>query len=179
MRKAWLTAAAACLAANLSAATITTQITSLGGNLYREAFSINGLTVAMNDSLDIAFDPTQYGTLSNGVAMPSSNWSVTLNQPNVPFPGLNGDYIITALVNNPSLAGPFSVDVTFLGMGQPNGVNSFTLFDSNFNPVPGGSGTTAGPQSGVPEPATFPLVGAGLWISAVLLRRRSAHKRSF
>jgi hypothetical protein len=167
MRMVWLAMVAGSLAADLAGGTIGTQINSLGGNTYQENFLISGFTFSANDTLDVVFDHTLYGSLSLvGVTLPPSNqWSVLLDQPNHPTAGFDGDYLLTALVDNPSLAGPFSVHFTFLGTGTPSGSQQFTIFDSNFNDI--GSGTT-----GVPEPASLSLVLGGLLVGAAVWRAR-------
>ncbi len=155
----------ALLATNLSAGTIGTQISSLGGNAYRETFLISGFTFTAGQELDIFFDPSLYGLLSNGVANPSSDWSLLLFQPNNP-PGASGDYAATVLVNNPSLAGPFRVDFTYLGTGQPSGQLSYTVFNSDF------SVNTTG-VTGAPEPSALAMAAIGLIaLGAFWLARR-------
>jgi hypothetical protein len=167
MRTFWLALMAACLTANGWAATIQTTVTNLGGGASRYNYSINlqpGDTILTNYTLDISFDPTVFTNLSNGVAQPATDWSLLLLEPNTPFPGAFGDYLATAKVDNPSLAGPFSVDVTFAGTpgfyAQP-----FVLFDANFTPVTSGTTTTTTPTIPEPHSAALMLIGlvAGYW----------------
>lgn len=184
MRTVWLTVFAGCLAAELSGAPIGigVQVTNLGSNSYRDTYSISGFA-SPDVELDIYFDPALYGTLSNGVAQPSSDWNLLLFQPNNP-PGAFGDYSLAANVANPSLAGPFSVDFAFLGSGQP-GSQPFQIFElaqnSQLAGVPCDSAgdftcaTTPQGASGIPEPASFSLVAAGVLIGSVL---RTARRRT-
>src|SRR5438309_110376 len=150
-----LMASAGCL----SAATITFQSSDLpditpGQDLRRDVYSIGGITLQANEEIDIRFDPALYGTLSNGVAPP--DFSLLLLQPNTP-PGTFGDYSALSNVNNPSLAGPFSVDFVFLGTGAPGSQPFFiNLYDRNgrfLRTVE--SGFTTSPGAAVPEPATL------------------------
>lgn len=159
---------------SLSAGTIQYEVTPLGGNSYQYNYFVSGINFQLNQQLDVQFDPSLYGPLSNGVA--PAGFSVTLLDPNNP-PGLHGDYSALALVNNPSTAGTFSVQFVFLGAGKPgaqpvflNQFNSDGFFQSSID-----VGLSAPLQvSQAPEPSTAVLAGAlllfgGVW---VLLRRR-------
>lgn len=173
MRMVSLTLVAGCLAVQLSGATIGFQASSLGGNTFRYTYSISGFTFQANQELDIFFDPLVYDTLFNGKA--SSDFNLLLFQPNNP-PGTPGDYSATALVNNPSLAGPFSVDFTLKPGGQP-GPQPFTIFDQNFTPITSGFTTPQG-VGVVPEPASLSLAFAGLFSGSLLwsVKRRARRK---
>jgi hypothetical protein len=160
----WLPLWIGLFATNLHAAAIQFQVTPLGGAAFRYTYSLSGFTFLVNQNVnqdvDIRFDPALYGTLSNGVV--GSGFSLLLLQPDNP-PGTFGDYIALAQVNNPSLAGPFSVDFMFKGTGTPGGAQPFEVdeFDKSGNflrTVPGGSGLTTpfGPTT-VPEPGSFSL----------------------
>ena len=154
MRKLlWLPLWAGILAGSLNAAAIQVQVTSLGLDSYRYNYTLTGFTLLANQELDIRFDPTVYASISNGVA--PSDYDLLLLQPNNP-PGTAGDYRAFALVNNPSLAGPFSVDVMLVHGASPGlqdyFINQYSpqglLISSTF------AGTT---QSAIPEPATLSL----------------------
>lgn len=151
-------------AQGLFASPVATQITSLGGNNYRETFLLSGMLFTAGQELDISFDPTLYGALSNGVAGPSSDWSLLLFQPNNP-PGAAGIYAATSLVNNPSLAGPFRVDFTYLGAGLPSGAQPFTVFNPDFSVSSTG-------VTGAPEPSALGMAALGVIALAVLGYRR-------
>jgi hypothetical protein len=127
----------------------------------------------MSDVIDITFDPTVYLLLSNPIAPPGS-WSASVDQPNVPFAGLNGDYFLQANVNNPPLIGPFSVDFT-LQPGKQAGSQAFSIFDPNFMTIDGQTGQTILVGTGIPEPATFSLAVGGLLLGVAVwkVRRRA------
>lgn len=162
----------ALLGATLQAATIQFQVVDLGANLHRYDYFISGYTFQQGQELDISFDPTQYGTLSKGVA--PSGFNLLLLQPNNP-PGGDGLYSATALANSPSLGGTFSVDFTFSGTGQP-AAQPFVIgyFDQSGIHILQ-SGSTAPIMQGIPEPNSFLLGGAGLLIAGIvrLVRRRT------
>jgi hypothetical protein len=153
--------------------TIGYEVTSLGGNEYQYSYFLSGFSFNQNEAFDIQFNPALYadGSLISGVA--GSSFTLSLLQPNSPFSGNPGDYEAESNVNGPSLAGPFTVDFSYSGVGLP-GPQSYVLeqFDSNnifIDDV--GSGTT----TAVPEPGALSLAGLGLfWGCAVgwLFRRR-------
>jgi len=137
---------------------------------------VSGFTFQANQELDILFPvttPPSYGTLSNGIA--PSGFNVLLLQPNNP-PGAPGDYSALALVNNPSLAGPFSVDFTFMGTplmplpGQQNFMIG-TFGPNGFNTITSGVTTPQG-STGVPEPASLSLAALGVLMGGVCLAAR-------
>jgi hypothetical protein len=173
----------ALLTFSLSAATIQYQV-STSGTTGTYQYSVSGFvasqacpndpTLTCNNEIDIAFDPTMFDQLSNGVA--PAGFDLLLFQPNNP-PQAPGDYSALAIVNNPSLAGPFSVDFIF-NPGTPSGVpctsaadfcQNFSIesFDSNgfFEGFAATGVTTpvAGPSPS-PEPVSFLLSGVGLMI---------------
>jgi hypothetical protein len=191
----------ALLAFSLSATTIQYQVTTNGttgtyhyfvsGFVANEKCPDNPALECSNE-LDIQFDPTMFGQLSNGVA--PAGFDLLLFQPNNP-PQAPGDYSALAIVNNPSLAGPFSVDFTF-NPGTSSGIPcastpdfcqtfSINAFDSNgffegvAEPTPGSPPEFTTPQvNGVPEPASFSLSGAGLLIGVVFLALRLSVERA-
>jgi len=154
-------------ASSLAGITVDFQISNLGSNSFRYTYLVSGYSFLTNQELDIRFNPALYGTLSNGAA--GGGFNLVLLQPNNP-PGAFGDYSALALVDNPSLAGPFRVDVTFLGSGQPGSQPFFVnQFDASHNLV----GQIASGVTGLPEPASFWLAGLGALL--MLARRRSGN----
>lgn len=162
----WLPLCGVLLLMPLSAATIQYQVaTTLTPGVYEYTYFING-SFSMNQEVDIWFDPTLYTLLANGQPT-SADWDVMLFQPNSP-PGYRGDYTAFANVDNPSLAGPFTVDATYTGSGTP-GTQYFTIeqFDpSGLNDLGSiGSGwTTPYNADPVPEPRGFLLSAVGLLV---------------
>ena len=153
-----------------------TQIGTTGGGdrVFQYSYFVDG-TFSVNQELDIRFDPALYRDLSNAVAEPG--FDVLLFQPNNP-PGSFGDFSALALVNNPSLAQPFRVDVTYLGSGQPGAQPFFiNTFNSNGQIIGSESGFTTPPSGDavVPEPGTRELSGVALIVvCAYLLTLRRA-----
>jgi hypothetical protein len=158
-------------AGTLSAGTIDYSVTALGGGSYRYDYSVSGFTFQPNEQLDVRFDPTLYGALSHGVA--PTGFSVTLLNPNNP-PGDFGDYTALAQINNPSTANPFSVQVVYLGAGQPGSqpffLNQFNADGFFIATVDGGfTSQVVATETSAPEPSTLTLICAallfgGLWV---------------
>lgn len=182
--------AAACLAVDASAATIDYTVTDLGGGTFQYTYSISGVAFSAGETLDIAFNGSPMAGLGGpydalmaaqagdsscsapGSCTAGTEWSLTLFAPNSP-PGSSGDYLATAQVTNPSLAGPFFANFTLQPGGQP-GPQSFTIFDSNFNAID--SGETTALVSGVPEPATVWLAIAGMVMAGIFSGARKRLK---
>lgn len=160
--------------ATLSADTITSSFIDLGPNDYLYTYSINIANLSANQGIYIEFDPTVYNSLSDGTA--DSDFTLVLQQPNNP-PGAPGAYSAKADVNNPSLAGPFSVQVSFLaGSGQwasqPWEIQQFNS-DGVVTGVVESGNTGLSIATNTPEPATATLVlTLGSLFLAVRLRRR-------
>lgn len=166
-------------AGHLNAAILDYDVTSVGSTpmgdpIYRFTYSLSGYTFATGEELEIRFDSSLYGALSNPLASP--DFDVLLFQPNNP-PGSAGIYSALALVDDPSLVPPFGVDAVYLGGGLPPPQE---FFINIFDPVTGGvtpivEGQTT-PAGEIPEPATFGSVGVllGLIYSWTVRRRRAA-----
>jgi len=172
MRKLlWLTLLAGTLVGSASAAAIQLQVSNLGLNSYRYNYTLTGFNLQANQEVDIRFDPNIYLNLSNGVA--PSAYDLLLLQPNNP-PGTFGDYRAFALVNNPTLAGPFRVDVTLKNGASPDSqqflINQYSPAGLLISSTPGGFTTSA-----IPEPATISLGFLALFIGGVAraVRRKS------
>lgn len=167
------------------AGTIQFQVTDIGQGqlgsttppLQRYIYFGNGITFQAYQELDILFDASLYGTLSNPVSIPG--FDVVLFQPNNPI-GAPGDFSALALSDVGSALGLWSVDFTFKGTGLPGSQTYFiNQYDANGNFVATlETGTTLSPAASqdAPEPGSFVLVGlvvAGrsAWKA---VRRRSA-----
>ena len=155
----------------ICAGTIQYTVTPLGGNEYTYNYILGGFSLAQGNEVDIRFDPLLYSTLSNGVAGP--DFTLLLLQPNNP-PGAFGDYSASANVDNPSLAGPFSVDFEWLGSGlpgsQPYFINRYDQTGQHV--IEQGQTTLAGGNNTVPEPGTFTLAAMALLIAGMSRVRR-------
>lgn len=186
MRVALLFLLCACLAvSNLSAGVVWYDLTALSPHEYYYDYILTGLTFSANQELDIRFDPTLFGTLSNATA--GSGFSLVSLQPNNP-PGAFGDYEIIALTDIASPSGVFGVDVSVPG-SEPPGVQPFFInqLDANGNILYNvTAGFTAPDPSGQlsesPEPASGHVIGMGLLVGVawwVTRRRlRSAVRRT-
>jgi hypothetical protein len=155
----------------LRAGTIDVNVTQNAPNLFTYTYTVSGFDLLANQDIDIQFDQTIYSMLSNGVA--DSDFNLVLLQPNNP-PGSAGDYSALALVDNPSLAGPFSVQVSFLnGVVNPPASQPYLLeqFSNGTYQSTFGNGSI----SIVPEPSSAVLVLLGCAAGALcFLRLRSA-----
>jgi hypothetical protein len=176
--RVWLTLFGLLTVGNVSAGIIQYDIYSLGGSSYRYDYSVSGFSFQANQLLDIRFDPSLYSTLSKEVA--PAGFVAILLQPNNP-PGDSGDYKALALVDNPALAGLFSVEWVYLGSGTPGSQPFFVdqYDDRGFFQYTTTAGMTTANvlhASEAPEPLSFPLVGAALtsgWLWMVRPWRRS------
>jgi hypothetical protein len=176
----WLALWTGSLPINLLAARIEYQVTSVdgtpaSGSLFRYTYLLSDIIFEANQELDIRFDPDLYGALSNATA--GAGFDVLLFQPNNP-PGVFGNYTAFALVDDPSLAEPFSVEFVFLGTGAPGAqpffVNQYDPGGSFLFSIESGLTTPAG-GAPIPEPAGFSLGGVGLLVIVGwwAVRRRS------
>jgi hypothetical protein len=154
------------------------QATNLGMNASGEtviafSYTLTGLDLLTNQELDIQFPVATFTQLSNGVAGPGFDLGVF--QPNQPV-GVEGDYAILAIVDNPSLAGPFTVDATLVpGFATPPSSQPFVIYNDNVTPSAVVlQGTATAVASAVPEPSAMLLCGSGLLVifAADAMRRR-------
>ncbi len=159
----WLYLCGCCFGANLAAGVIQFQVTPISpSGDFRYMYTVSGFTLQANQDLDIQFPAATSSSLRNGVV--PAGFMLNLFQPNIP-PGVQGDFSALATVNNPSTAGPFSVDFKYSGPGQP-GSQTYLVdqFDSkgNFVQTLASGQTTPLAISGVPEPASLSLALLGL-----------------
>jgi PEP-CTERM motif len=148
---------------NFSTATVGT--TGGGDTIFRYTYDLTGVVFQANQELDIRFSATVYKSVFNGVA-PSGGLYDLLVFPVDSPPGATGDYSLLALVNNPSTAGPFTVDFT-LKPGQAAGsqqffINQLAANGSFLSQVEAGNTSATGNQNTVPEPTTLSMAAAGL-----------------
>jgi len=143
------------------------ETTDLGGGVFRYEFTPHNLTLLKNQEFDIKFSPTLFANLFNGAA--NDEFRLILLQPNNPG-GVSGDYSALALIDHPSMAGPFTVDVTWLGDGAPGALPLVIhQFDSTGQHI-------TGTISATPEPASWLLSGVGSLLVGYWLR--AARRRS-
>jgi hypothetical protein len=124
-----------------------------------------------NQGFSIYFDFASFANLESPAAPVGPDWDILTFQPD---PGLFADglYDALAFVDGASLGLPFTVAFDWLGgPGTAPGVQAFTInqFDASgdISILETGRTTTAG----VPEPATFVLMGLGAALMARRLRR--------
>jgi hypothetical protein len=148
-------------------------VNAAGQSLYRYTYEPVDIVFKRNQELDVRFDPNLFGALFNALAPP--DFDVLLLQPNTP-PGAFGDYSVLALVDNPVISGPFSVDVVYIGSGLPGTQPYFiNQYDDNGDFVATlTQGSTASGSAIVPEPASLTTMGGGLCMLGIscLIRRR-------
>jgi len=150
-------------------------VNGLNQPLYRYVYDLTGLTLGLDQELRIHFEASRFVGLFNGVAPTDGTFIPLLF--NDPSPGADSTYHLRAFVANPSMVGPFGVDVAYLGSGVPadqifyvNQLNQqgglVRQLDAGFT-----STSTAPGPGAVPEPGTMMLV-LGLLLFIYLARRR-------
>ena len=172
----WLPLWAGLLAPIVQAGTVQFEVTNLGAGSYQYTYLLSGFTFQANEDLDVQFDPGIYATLSNPTAGDPTLFTAMAFQPDS-MTDASGDYIALALVDTPSLAGPFEVDFTLVGGGQPGPQPySLNLFDDNgFLLSTVTTGETSLASTTAPEPGGLMLGGVGLLLlaGAAFARRRT------
>ena len=159
------------IAANLSAVSITSQVSVAGdppGAIgYQYTYNITNLTLQTNEELDIYFDPSLYGALTD--ANVGSDFQYVLFQPGS-APPEPGDFGIVPNSDNTVVTGPFNVSFTLSGPGSP-GPQYFTV--SEFSPDGGLIGIVASGMTSLqsdvaaPEPAGVGLTGIALLLGTM------------
>lgn len=158
---------AAALALPLGANALIIDVTTsdLGSGIWQYSYLLEleaGEAFSQNDGLSIFFDYNQFGTLSNPTA--PSGWDAITLQPDAGN-GLDGLFDVLALVNNPQLPGPFTVDVQWLGSGTPPMALPFDAYVCNDPPTCASISphpTIPPGTTGVPTPAPLALLTIGL-----------------
>ena len=148
---------------NSYATTISYQATDLadttpGQDLWQYSYSVSGYTFNQNYGFTVLFDYSLYSNLEDPPPFVNSDWDPIVLQPDLVLPA-DGTYDALALVDNASLADPFTVSFVWLGSGPP-GSQPFQVYDPNFETIEEGR-TTSG-AAAIPEPATLLLLGPGL-----------------
>lgn len=131
----------------------------IGEDLWSYAYDVSGFSFTTNTGFSIYFDAGLYEQLEDPPPPVNGDWDALVLQPE-PIFSVDGLYDALALVDDPSLANPFTLTFVWLGApGTTPGSQPFDVheFDSQGNFV--GildSGTT------VPEPTTAVLLSTGL-----------------
>jgi hypothetical protein len=152
------------------AGTIAFEVTPVSGGspgepIFQYTYFLTDVDFVAQEELDIVFAANEFGTLSDGVVSPG--FELNLFQPNNP-PGTTGDFSALALSNLGAVSATWSVDVVYLGSGEPGPVPYFlNLYDAN-----GDFLETLQSGETVPEPATFVLVGLAV-VGSYIWRSRS------
>ena len=134
-----------------------------GGDLWQYNYAVSGLTFPMNYDFSILFSSNLYRDLENPLP-PVTDWDILTLQPDPALPA-DGLYDALALVDNASLANPFTVRFVWLGGSgttpgaQPFAINEFDAQGNFLRIAESGQTQTLAP---VPEPGTFVLLSMGL-----------------
>ena len=150
-------------AGNSYATIISYQATNLadttpGQDLWQYSYSVSGYTFNQFYGFTVLFDYLHYSNLGDPPPFVNSDWDPIVLQPD-PILMADGTYDALALVDNASLADPFTVSFVWLGSGTP-GSQPFQVYDPDFETIE--SGRTTSGAAPVPEPATLLLLGSGL-----------------
>lgn len=128
--------------------------TTPGVDLWMYSYVLSGFTFFENYGFQIFFDYMHYSNLEDPPSPVNLDWDPIVFQPDLGLPD-DGIYDALALVDNPSLADPFTVSFVWLGGGLP-GTQPYEIYDDNFDIVAAGETTV------IPEPTTIILLGLGL-----------------
>ena len=137
--------------------------TTPGEDLWMYSYVLNGFTFFENYGFQIFFDYMLYSNLEDPPPLVNLDWDPIVFQPDLGLPD-DGIYDALALVDNPSLADPFTVSFVWLGAGSP-GTQLYEIYNENFDIIATGETTV------IPEPTTIILLGSGL-LSLAGLRRK-------
>jgi hypothetical protein len=173
-RWAWLFFLLLCTGAACTAkadpVSVTYTATQISGTEWQYGYSLSG-SYFSGDDLAVYFPPVTSSNLVDlGTGGP--DWTTFAFQPDPSIPA-DGEFDMTANVDDPSLTAVFDVQFDYSGAGSP-GSQSFILYDPNFNIIDTGV-THSSVLPSVPEPAPWILVGSGL----VALWQNARHQRRF
>jgi hypothetical protein len=146
-----------------------------GAAVWQNDYTFSGFNLGLREAIQLQFDVMAFQSLSNGVALPASDWDLLVLQPDPGAPH-NGVYDMMALVDAPSFAGPFSIQYTLLpDVAAPPSTQGYQViqYDSDYMPGPVLSTGTASSTT-VPEPASIWLAAA----AAAGLIRCAARRRT-
>lgn len=158
------------LPARADSVSVTYTVVNLGAGTWEYEYTLSG-SLSSGDDVAIYFP---LATSSNITDLGTGGADfTTYDFP--PDPGLpaEGEYDITANVDDPSLAPVFDVSFTYSGAGSP-GPQMFNFYDANFDQIGAGETVAAvavGP-SPVPEPLSLSLLASGLVLLPALRQRR-------
>ena len=139
---------------------------------YTLSYTLGSDTFMENQAFIILFDYDLYDGLQDNTAFLADWMTLVLQRDIVLGVKMPGEFDALALVNNPSIANPFSLTFVWLGGAAVPGSQPFILYqfdDQGINQGVIGRGVT---QNVVPEPASGLLLASGLFIGAMLYRKR-------
>lgn len=144
-----------------------------GQDLWQYSYWVSDHTFTADTGFTVYFDLGLYDLLDPNPIAPNADWNVMTWNPDPSLPD-DGAYDALALVDNASLANPFTVSFVWLGGGIGPGSQSFEVY--GYDPSTGNINILeTGNAAPVPEPATILLFGIG---SAGLVCRGMKKKRS-
>jgi hypothetical protein len=135
-----------------------------GGDLWQYSYVVSDFTFPLNFGFSVFFTPNLYSNLEDPPPAVNADWDSITLQPDSALPDA-GLYDALALIDNASLADPFTVRFVWLGEPgttpgtQPFAINTFNA-EGNFLSVTE-TGQTQAPAV-VPEPDTLVLLSIGL-----------------
>lgn len=142
-----------------------------GEDLWQYTYTVSDAGFLADTGFTIYYDVALYGALEPFPLSPNPDWDVLTWDPDTSLPD-DGAYDAYALVDNASLADPFTVEFVWLGSGTP-GAQYFELYGTDFSTLDSGA-TTPAQGAPVPEPCTLLFLGAGLVGLAGFGQKRSA-----
>ena len=141
-------------------ANLTNLTDTVGGqDLWNGSFTLSGGVFQANEGFTIYFEPLDYSNISTPLLPQPVGWDVLSVQPD-PLLSAPGFLDGLALINNPALNQPFSVNFVWRGAGNP-GTQNFETYKLAGGFAVTGSGRTVFPS--------IPEVGNGFGTGWVLV----------